>query len=127
MENNQKPNQKPEWFELADNDRPTKRNLKPTKSLLAITATLALTTLAGWGLMSNDESKAMASESISPVAAVPTTSVQSTSTPTPTARATKTRVMKAPTAIKPSSSSSTSKDLILPPTKKAGDDENDDN
>ena len=53
---------KPDWFELADNDQPAKRSIKAPKSALAVVATLALTTVAGWGFISGDDSSANASE-----------------------------------------------------------------
>ena len=92
MENNKKP----DWFELADNDQPAKRNLKPAKGVLAVTATLALTTLAGWGFMSNDESKAIASESTSQVTAAATP--QKTTPPLANPSATSNSIIKPPTS-----------------------------
>ena len=73
MENNQKP----EWFELADNDQPVNRPLKnaPRRNLALILAgVLVLPMGAGFALLSHDEHSAVAAETLnltqdSPVAA----------------------------------------------------------
>jgi len=114
MENNQKP----EWFELADNDQPAKRSAKPTKSALAVVATLALTTLAGWGFITNDEPLANASD----LGTISQTSDLTPATGSAMSEST------APTGLQvtdasPSPTASTSNEIILPPSPKNGDDE----
>jgi hypothetical protein len=125
MENNKKP----DWFELADNDKPAKRSIKPAKSTLAVVATLALTTLAGWGFVSNDESKAIASENngqiqvddlatTSSASSETTAPVTSTVSSQPTTSASAAPTSSTITAPNPSTAQN---DTILPPTSKGGD------
>jgi len=70
MENNQKPNQKPEWFELADNDQPVSRRLKnkviaPKRNLAFILAgVLVLPVGASFALLSHEDQTANASETL---------------------------------------------------------------
>ena len=48
--------QKPEWFELADNDQPANVSPKARKGgIFAVVTTLALTGVAGWGFISSEE------------------------------------------------------------------------
>ena len=112
---------KPEWFEIADNDKPTKRSVKPSRSVLAVVATLALTTLAGWGFITNDESLANASESggVSQLSDL-TPAAGSASSESTTPATSPTTPTKKPVVITPPSSSKS--DTILPPTSKGGDD-----
>jgi hypothetical protein len=66
MENNQKP----EWFELADNDQPENRPLRsrlaaPKRNLALILAfVLVLPTGAGFALLSKDDESASAAETV---------------------------------------------------------------
>jgi hypothetical protein len=63
MENNQKP----EWFELADNDQPADRPMKkaPKRSLsLILAGVLVIPMGAGFALLSHDEHSAVASEGL---------------------------------------------------------------
>ena len=65
MENNQKP----EWFELADNDQPTSRPLKkkaaPMRSLTFILAgALVIPMGAGFALLTHEDPSATASETL---------------------------------------------------------------
>jgi cytoskeletal protein RodZ len=65
MENNQKP----EWFELADNDQPTSRPLKkkatPMRSLTFILAgVLVIPMGAGFALLTHEDPSATASETL---------------------------------------------------------------
>jgi len=89
---------KPEWFELADNDRPAKQKAKASKSAFAVVTTLALTSVAGWGFMTNDAPHASATE---------TSTISVTSVQTP-----------------PAPSPSSKNEVILPPTSKGDDDRN---
>lgn len=112
--------QKPEWFELADNDQPVNRPLKnaPRRNLALILAgVLVLPMGAGFALLSHDEHSAVAAETLNLTQASPTASTtKALATASPT---------KAPTAIA-SPSSLAANDLILPPTKKADDDDEED-
>ena len=68
MENNQKP----EWFELADNDQPTSRPLKkkaaPMRSLTFILAgVLVIPMGAGFALLTHEDPSATASETLNSV------------------------------------------------------------
>ena len=113
---------KPDWFELADNDRPAKRGSKSTKSALAVVATLSLTTLAGWGFIGSDEPNANASDttgitSTADVSASPTTSPSANTSASATTSATSSST----TTITPPSSSTS--DEILPPSKNGGEHE----
>ena len=68
MENNQKP----EWFELADNDQPTSRPLKkkaaPMRSLTIILAgVLVIPMGAGFALLTHEDPSATASETLNSV------------------------------------------------------------
>ena len=68
MENNQKP----EWFELADNDQPTSRPLKkkaaPMRSLTFILAgVLVIPMGAGFALLTHEDPSAPASETLNSV------------------------------------------------------------
>jgi len=127
MENNQKP----EWFELADNDQPAKYAAKSSKSALAVVATLALTTLAGWGFITNDESPANASDlaGITEVSdSTPATGSASSESTAPSdlqlseASPSATASTSASPVTSPTTSSS-SAEIILPPSSKGGDDE----
>jgi len=168
MENNQKP----EWFELAENDQPVNRPLKskksaPMRSLTFILAgALVIPMGAGVALLTHDSNSATAVEALnltqdSPAAtssaqamtsnaiSMPTASrdddddeeegddddrapvFSNTSSMSPTvsvapapAPAAKAPAAKAPAVITPPGSAST--DIILPPTKKGGDDDDDD-
>ena len=65
MENNQKP----EWFELADNDQPTNRPLKkkaaPMRSLTFVLAgALVIPMGAGFALLTHEDPSATASETL---------------------------------------------------------------
>jgi hypothetical protein len=106
--------QKPEWFELADNDqavtRPSKKKSGPIRSLTLILAgVLVIPMGAGFDLLSHENHSAIAAGTLnltqdSPAAATSTA--------------------KAPVAITPPGS--TSNEIILPPSKKAGDDDDED-
>lgn len=80
MENNQKP----EWFELADNDQPENRPLRsrmtaPKRNIALILAfVLVLPTGAGFALLSKDDESASAAESVNL-----TQDSQTTATPSP--------------------------------------------
>ena len=146
MENNQKP----EWFELADNDQPTSRPLKskksaPMRSLTFILAgALVLPMGAGVALLTHDSKSANAVETLnltqdSPAATSSAQTMTSNAISMPTASrdddddyrapvfssaSSMSPTAKAPAAITPPGSAST--DIILPPTKKGGDDDEDD-
>ena len=182
MENNQKP----EWFELAENDQPVNRPLKRKKSVpmrnltFILAGVLVLPMGAGVALLAHDDKSAIAVETLnltqdspaatsstqtmpSNVIAMPTASRDdddddeegngdnyraaafsnsvSSSAPvatpssaqsnqnTPAAPATKAPAVTAPAVTAPAAITppeSASKDLILPPTKKVGDDDEDD-
>jgi hypothetical protein len=122
MENNQKP----EWFELAENDQPVNRPRKNKKSAPMRNLTLILAGIlvipmgAGFALLTHDDNSAITAETLnltqdSPIA---TPAAPAATNPAPAS--------KAPAAITPPGSSSASTDIILPPTKKAGDDDDDD-
>ena len=157
-------NQKPEWFELADNDQPVSRPLRkksaPMRNLTFILAGILVIPMgAGFALLTHEDHSAVAAETLnltqdSPVAtnsaiaqqgntiAMPTASrdddegdddydyrapvSSNTSSVSPSALAPIAAVTatKAPAAIAPPGSASN--DIILPPTKKGGDDEDDD-
>ena len=107
MENNQKP----EWFELAENDQPVSRPLKkksaPKRSLTLILAGILVIPMgAGFALLTHEDHSAVAVETLNLTQDSPAT--------------------KAPAAITPPRSSSAFNDIILPPTKKAGDEEEED-
>lgn len=93
---------KPDWFELADNDNAPVRSAKSTKSALAIVATLAITSLAGWGFLGSQEPQASASDISGTTSA--NQSAPATTSPTNSAVAT------------PSASTSSSSVEILPPS-----------
>jgi len=124
-------NQKPEWFELADNDQPAKYAAKSSKSALAVVATLALTTLAGWGFITNDESLANASDlaGITKVSdSTPSTGSASSESTAPTDLQLSENSPAATTSTSASpvtspTTSSSSAEIILPPSSKGGDDE----
>lgn len=106
---------KPDWFELADNDRPATKKSKSTKSALAVIATLALATLASWGFIGSDEPMANANDAtgvtLTADAATSPTSTPSASASTPSASS----AANSPAAtITPPSTSTT--DEILPPS-----------
>ena len=146
MENNQKP----EWFELAENDQPVSRPLKskksaPMRNLAFILAGILVIPMgAGVALLTHDSKSANAVETLNLTqdSSAATSSAQtkpSNAITMPTAsrdddeegddddyRAPvfSATSSKAPTAI--TSPGSASADIILPPTKKAGDDDEDD-
>ena len=155
MENNQRP----EWFELAENDQPTSRPLKkkksaPMRSLTFIVAGILVIPMgAGVALLKHevqpvsgaetlnltqDSPAATSPAQIQPSSAItmPTVSrdddeddddrapVFTSASISPTVLAPIAPAVKAPAAITPPGSTST--DLILPPTKKAGDDYDED-
>ena len=145
MENNQKP----EWFELAENDQPVSRPLKkksaPMRNLAFILAGILVIPMgAGFALLTHEDHSAVAVETLnltqdSPAATSSTQVKTSNAITMPTAsrdddeegddddyRAPvfSATSSKAPTAI--TSPGSASADIILPPTKKAGDDDEDD-
>ena len=146
MENNQKP----EWFELAENDQPVSRPLKskksaPMRSLTFILAgALVLPMGAGVALLTHDSKSANAAETLnltqdSPAATSSTQAKTSNAITMPAASRDddeegddndyhapvfSATSSKAPTTI--TSPGSASADIILPPTKKAGDDDEDD-
>lgn len=104
-------NQKPEWFELAQNDQPVSRPLKKKsaqmRSLTFILAgILVIATGVGFALLTHEDHSAVAVETLNLTQDSPAT--------------------KAPAAITPPRSSSAFNDIILPPTKKAGEDEEED-
>ena len=146
MENNQKP----EWFELAENDQPVSRPLKskksaPMRSLTFILAgALVLPMGAGVALLTHDSKSANAAETLnltqdSPAATSSAQTMTSNAISMPTASrdddddyrapvfssaSSMSPTAKAPAAITPPGSAST--DIILPPTKKGDDDDDDD-
>ena len=146
MENNQKP----EWFELAENDQPVSRPLKskksaPMRSLTFILAgALVLPMGAGVALLTHDSKSANAVETLnltqdSPAATSSAQTMTSNAISMPTASrdddddyrapvfssaSSMSPAAKAPAAITPPGSAST--DIILPPTKKGDDDDDDD-
>ena len=182
MENNQKP----EWFELAENDQPVSRPLKskksaPMRNLAFILAGILVIPMgAGVALLTHDSKSANAvetlnltqdspaatsspqtmtsnaismptasrddddddeegngdnyraaafSNSVSSSAPVATPSSAQSNQNTPAAPATKAPAVTAPAVTAPAAITppeSASKDLILPPTKKVGDDDEDD-
>jgi cytoskeletal protein RodZ len=92
MENNQKP----EWFELADNDQPVSRKSKSKVSASARNLTFILAGIlviplgAGFALLTHEDQSAIAAESItltqeSPVAASPAISQPNNTITMPTA------------------------------------------
>ena len=117
MENNQKP----EWFELADNDQPVSRKSKSKVSASARSLTFILAGIlviplgAGLALLTHKDQSAVATESL--------TLTQDSPTPTSSAQTLTSNTISTPIA---SDSSPASNDIILPPTKKADDDEDDD-
>ena len=126
MENNQKP----EWFELADNDQPVNRKSKSkvsvsTRSLTFILAGILVVPLgAGLALLTHKDKSAIATESLtltqdSPAPSSPTQTLAGNTISMPTASE------SSPAAIAPPASSA-SNDIILPPTKGAYDDDDDD-
>ena len=144
MENNQKP----EWFELAENDQPVSRPLKkksaPMRSLTLILAGILVIPMgAGFALLTHEDHSAVAVETLnstqdSPAATSSTQAKTSNAITMPAAsrdddeegddndyRAPvfSATSSKAPTTI--TSPGSASADIILPPTKKAGDDDED--
>jgi hypothetical protein len=102
-------NQKPEWFELAENDQPVNRPLKskksaPMRNLAFILAGILVIPMgAGVALLTHDSKSATAVETLNLTQDSP--------------------AAKAPAAITPPGSAST--DIILPPTKKGDDDDDD--
>ena len=144
MENNQKP----EWFELAENDQPVSRPLKkksaPMRNLALILAGILVIPMgAGFALLTHEDHSAVAVETLnstqdSPAATSSTQAKTSNAITMPAAsrdddeegddddyRAPvfSATSSKAPTTI--TSPGSASADIILPPTKKAGDDDED--
>ena len=114
MENNQKP----EWFELADNDQPVSRKSKSkvsasTRNLTFILAGILVIPLgAGFALLSHEDQTAIAAESL--------TLTQDSPVATSSAQTLTSNTISTPIA---SDSSPAANDIILPPTKKADDDE----
>ena len=114
MENNQKP----EWFELADNDRPVSRKSKSKVSASARSLTFILAGIlviplgAGLALLTHKDQSAIATESL--------TLTQDSPAPTSSAQTLTSNTISTPTA---SESSPAANDIILPPTKKADDDD----
>ena len=111
MENNQKP----EWFELAENDQPVSRPLKkksaPMRNLAFILAGILVIPMgAGFALLTHEDHSAVAVETLNLTQDSPA--------------ATSSTQVKTSNAI--TSPGSASADIILPPTKKAGDDDEDD-
>ena len=144
MENNQKP----EWFELAENDQPVSRPLKkksaPMRNLAFILAGILVIPMgAGVALLTHDSKSANAVETLnltqdSPAATSSAQTMTSNAISMPTASrdddddyrapvfssaSSMSPTAKAPAAITPPGSAST--DIILPPTKKGGDDDDD--
>ena len=145
MENNQKP----EWFELAENDQPVSRPLKskksaPMRNLAFILAGILVIPMgAGVALLTHDSKSANAVETLnltqdSPAATSSAQTMTSNAISMPTASrdddddyrapvlssaSSMLPTAKAPAAITPPGSAST--DIILPPTKKGGDDDDD--
>ena len=146
MENNQKP----EWFELAENDQPVSRPLKskksaPMRNLAFILAGILVIPMgAGVALLTHDSKSANAAKTLnltqdSPAATSSAQTMTSNAISMPTASrdddddyrapvfssaSSMSPTAKAPAAITPPGSAST--DIILPPTKKGGDDDDDD-
>ena len=146
MENNQKP----EWFELAENDQPVSRPLKskksaPMRNLAFILAGILVIPMgAGVALLTHDSKSANAVETLnltqdSPAATSSAQTMTSNAISMPTASrdddddyrapvlssaSSMLPTAKAPAAITPPGSAST--DIILPPTKKGDDDDEDD-
>ena len=146
MENNQKP----EWFELAENDQPVSRPLKskksaPMRNLAFILAGILVIPMgAGVALLTHDSKSANAAETLnltqdSPAATSSAQTMTSNAISMPTASrdddddyrapvfssaSSMSPTAKAPAAITPPGSAST--DIILPPTKKGDDDDDDD-
>jgi hypothetical protein len=116
MENNQKP----EWFELADNDQPVSRKSKRKVSASARSLTFILAGIlviplgAGLALLTHKDQSAIATESLA--------LTQDSPAPTSSAQTLTSNTISTPTA---SESSSAANDIILPPTKKADDDDED--
>ena len=114
MENNQKP----EWFELADNDQPVSRKSKSKVSASARNLTFILAGIlviplsAGLALLTQKDQSVVATESL--------TLTQDSPTPTSSAQTLTGNTISTPIA---SESSPAANDIILPPTKKADDDE----
>ena len=114
MENNQKP----EWFELADNDQPVSRKSKSKVSASARNLTFILAGIlviplgAGLALLTHKDQSAVATESL--------TLTQGSPAATSSAQTLTSNTISTPIA---SDSSPASNDIILPPTKKADDDE----
>ena len=114
MENNQKP----EWFELADNDQPVSRKSKSkvsasTRNLTFILAGILVIPLgAGFALLSHEDQTAIAAESLN--------ITQDSPTATSSAQTLTSNTISTPIA---SDSSPAANDIILPPTKKADDDD----
>ena len=109
MENNQKP----EWFELAENDQPVSRPLKkksaPKRSLTLILAGILVIPMgAGFALLTHEDHSAVAVETLN--------STQDSPAATSSTQAKTSNAITMPAA---------SADIILPPTKKAGDDDED--
>jgi hypothetical protein len=117
MENNQKP----EWFELADNDQPVSRKSKSKVSASARNLTFILAGIlviplgAGLALLTHKDKSAIATEAL--------TLTQDSPAPTSSAQTLTSNTISTPTA---SESSPAANDIILPPTKKADDDDEDD-
>ena len=146
MENNQKP----EWFELAENDQPVSRPLKskksaPMRNLAFILAGILVIPMgAGVALLTHDSKSANAVETLnltqdSPAATSSAQTMTTNAISMPTASrdddddyrapvlssaSSMLPTAKAPAAITPPGSAST--DIILPPTKKGGDGDDDD-
>jgi cytoskeletal protein RodZ len=116
MENNQKP----EWFELADNDQPVSRKSKRKVSASARSLTFILAGIlviplgAGLALLTHKDQSAIATKSL--------TLTQDSPAPTSSAQTLTSNTISTPTA---SESSPAANDIILPPTKKADDDDED--
>ncbi len=83
MENNQKP----EWFELADNDQPVSRKSKSKVSASALNLTLILAGIlviplgAGFALLSHEDQTAVAAESLNITQDSPAATSSATSQP----------------------------------------------
>lgn len=109
MENNQKP----EWFELADNDQPTRRSLKtkssPMRGLTYLLAgALVIPMGAGFALLTHEDHSAISTQSLNLIRDSQATAVST---------------VKASVAITPPGSSTASNEIIMSPTNKADDDD----
>ena len=151
MENNQKP----EWFELAENDQPVSRPLKkksaPMRNLALILAGILVIPMgAGFALLTHEDHSAVAVETLnltqdSPAATSSTQVKTSNAITMPTASRDdddeegddddyRAPVFSSASSMSPAAKApaaitppgSASTDIILPPTKKGGDDDDDD-